>query len=302
MMPITEMEDERRLMADVAQRVAARRTAAFAAARLPLLEAELAGAVDGLGAELGVVQAALARAVGTEGRAGRRWRPLLTFAAAEACGAPPAAAAPAAAAVELTHTASLVLDDLPCMDDGESRRGNAATHRLVGPAGAILVAVGLLGRAAELLARSPRGAAELGAEWGHCIGLRGMSGGQAVDLAGWHGGPARRLLRAKTTALSALALSAGARVAGASPSSAAALAAYGRGLGWAYQLADDAADAAEDAAAGKRPGGRVPLRQGARLMRAAERTLRACGELDRAGVELLVAFGRTVVATPAVPA
>lgn len=273
------------------------RVAAFTAELLPAVEAELARAVAQMGAGLDAVEGAAARAVGTGGRGGRRWRPLLTLAAAEACGGRAAEAMGAAVAVELTHTASLVLDDLPCMDDGDLRRGLPTAHRSVGAAGAILVAVGLLGKAAELLGGG-RGGGPLAAEWGRCIGLRGMSGGQAVDVAGWRDAAGRRLLREKTTALSALAVIAGARAAGAGEATRAALERYGRGLGWAYQLADDAADLAEDAAAGKAPGGRRPLRQSRLLLHLAERALAEAPGVSGAGAALLADFGRAVVPHP----
>lgn len=297
MMPITEMRDELARIEALALRRAGERAADFAARMLPLLDDELMRAVDGLGAELGVLGDAVARAVGTGGAGGRRWRPLLTFAAARACGGDPADAAPAAAAVELTHTASLVLDDLPCMDDDETRRGVPATHRLVGPAGAILVSIGLLGRAAELLAASSRGAAGLCAEWGRCVGLRGMSGGQAADLAGWRTGACRRLLREKTTALSALAVTAGARAAGADDATRASLAAFGRALGWAYQLGDDADDAERDAAIGRASPSRAPRRQGERLLRLAQARLASTAGLDPEGAALLSAYARAIVPT-----
>jgi geranylgeranyl diphosphate synthase, type II len=197
----------------------------------------------------------------------------------------------------LTHAASLVLDDLPCMDDSSERRGGAATHREVGAAGAILVAVGLLGRAAELVASSRVGAAELGGAWGWTIGLLGMSGGQALDLAARRRmtGAKRRLHRQKTTALCALALEGCTRAAGGSADACAAVRAYALHLGWAYQLADDAADLSQDGAIGRPPGGRSPLRQSRRLMQRAEQRLRADGSIDPRGVELLIGLGRTVV-------
>ncbi|HEX8275739.1 MAG TPA: polyprenyl synthetase family protein [Longimicrobiaceae bacterium] len=295
MMPITEMQDELRTIEAVRRRRGAERVADFAARWLPPLEAELERATAGLGDELGGLQAAVDRAVGTRGAGGRRWRPLLVLAAAGACGADPAEAAGAAAAAELTHAASLALDDLPCMDDDATRRGLPSTHRLVGSAGAILVAVGLLGRSAELLAAAPRGAAGLCAEWGRCFGLRGMSGGQAADLAGLRRGAARRLLREKTTALSGFAPAAGARVAGADAEVRDSLAAFGRGVGWAYQLADDAEDARADAAAGRAAAGRAPLKQAARLLRLSEARLRRTPGLSSEGTELLASLARAVV-------
>lgn len=278
------------------------RLGGWVASRLPLLEAMLEGSVADLGSELPSVRAAVDAALGTRGRGGKRWRPLLTLAAAEACGADPGRVLGVAAAVELTHTASLVLDDLPCMDDAPLRRGLPTTHVLVGQGTAILVAMGLLGRAAELLARAPSGSARLVAAWGDCFGLRGMAGGQAVDLQSGTGpvlAATRRLYRRKTTALSSFALAAGGRAAGAPEEVVSALSRFGRDLGWAYQLMDDATDAAEDARLGKRPGGRRRARQGRLLHARAVRTVAGCRGLSRAGRELLADFADMVV--PAAP-
>jgi geranylgeranyl pyrophosphate synthase len=266
----------------------------------PRIDAAIDGAVAGLGQELGGMDRVIARAVGTEGMRGRRWRPLLGVAAAVAGGGRVDDALPLAVAVELTHTASLVLDDLPCMDDSPQRRGLTATHREVGTAGALLVCIGLLGRAAELVARSPHAAAELGSQWGRTIGLLGMSGGQAMDLAAVSPlkGAARRLHRQKTVALCVLAVEGAARASGRSPAACAALAGYATDLGWAYQLVDDAADLAQDKGAGRPPGGRSPLRQSERLLLRAERRLRHSGALGDAGVRLMAELGRWVAATP----
>lgn len=275
----------------------AERVTGWVASRLPLLEAMLEGAVADLGSELPGIRHAVDLAVGTRGRGGRRWRPLLTLAAAEACGVESTRVLGVAAAVELTHTASLVLDDLPGMDDASERRGLPSTHTLVGPGAAILVAMGLLGRASELLARAPAGTAGLLSAWGEAFGLRGMAGGQVVDLAGRGPlrGAARRLHRRKTTALSAFALAAGARAAGASDDALQALERYGRDLGWAYQLVDDAMDADEDARMGRVCSGRRPARQSRILTARAVRGLRGCRGITREGRELLVSFARVVV-------
>lgn len=273
----------------------------WVASRLPLLEAILEGAVADLGRELPEVRQAVDLAVGTRGRGGRRWRPLLTLAAAEACGMEAGRVLGVAAAVELTHTASLVLDDLPGMDNAPERRGLPATHALVGSGPAILVAMGLLGRAAELLARAPAGSVGLLSAWGDAFGLRGMSGGQAVDLAGRRvlKGAERRLHRRKTTALSAFALAAGARAAAAPDDALSALERYGRDLGWAYQLVDDATDADEDARIGRCCGGRKPLRQSRTLKSRAVRGLGECPSLNQEGRALLVSFAHVVVPDPA---
>jgi len=272
---------------------------AFAACHLPGIERGLERAFADLDPALGSLGSATRCAVGTEGVPGHRWRPLLTLAAAEAAGVEAATVLDVALAVELTHTASLVLDDLPCMDDCEVRRGMPATHRVVGTSGAILVALGLLGRAAELLAGAGRNGPALCRSWGRVVGLRGMSGGQAMDLAFRSAGPlkggARRLYREKTTALAAFALSAGARAGGAAPRLGSALERFGRDLGWAYQLADDAADRQQDQRGDRLVAPHTVLRHASRLLRRAERRLADTPGMDVRGVDLLCGFGRAIV-------
>lgn len=259
----------------------------------------LAGEVEAIGRALPPLHDAAARALGTHGHAaGRRWRPYLALESAEACGGSAAAALPIAVAVELTHAASLLLDDLPCMDDAATRRGELVAHRRLGSAGAILLAVGLLGRAAEQAGDAAHGGGEVAAAWGRTIGLAGMAGGQAVDLAATGRaaprGAARRLMRCKTTSLAALACEGGARAAGAPPALARAMARFGRDVGWAYQLADDACDAAEDSAAGRAACGRAPARQAARLLARAVRRLDGAGLPDRGADRLRLAADRIV--------
>lgn len=266
---------------------------------MPRLEARLGESMEPaelLGPAYGE---ALGRALGVRGRGGRRWRPLLTLATADALGLDPERAMGVAAAVELTHTASLVLDDLPCMDDSATRRGESATHRSVGVEGAILTAVACLGRAVEELGESPADAAALAREWGDTVGLAGMSGGQAMDLLGAvtgpHRGARRRLHRRKSTALSAFALVAGARTAGAGPRAREALRAVGRDLGWSYQLADDARDRRQDAERGLPPGGRRPAEQSRRLLDRADARIVGCPGLSGEGRRRLRVLVRAVV-------
>ncbi|TVP75763.1 MAG: hypothetical protein EA352_07335 [Gemmatimonadales bacterium] len=264
--------------------------ATFARVQLPRIEEALARSLPECAGLPAPLSQALRAAVGVGGVPGSRWRPLLTLATSRALGGDLERALPAAIAIEFTHTASLVLDDLPCMDDAPERRGRASTHACVGRGGAILLGVSLLARSAELLGRIPDEGGVLSAEWGAAFGLAGMAGGQAVDLTGAasRGGAARRLHRKKTTALSALAVRAGARTAHASPGVLEDLTAFGRDLGWAYQLADDAADLDEDGALGRDPGGRAPRRQSRRLLH------RALDRLDR--VEGLDGDGRRLLA------
>jgi geranylgeranyl pyrophosphate synthase len=273
---------------------------AFSLRVLPLLEAALGETRETIPAGLGPVPGAVARAVGLNGRAGRRWRPLLALAVAEAVGGRVEDAVDAAIAVELTHTASLVLDDLPCMDDSYLRRGEPATHALLGQAGAILVAIGLLARAGELLGRSGPEGGELARRWGETFGFVGMSGGQAVDLM--HGGACtgalRRLYRRKTTALVALAVDAGALVGRASESDRTELRGFGQDVGWAYQLVDDAVDRSEDEELGRKPGGRRPLRQARRLLDRSLHRLDALSTLAPGGAALLKGMAQDIVRVP----
>ncbi|TVP55730.1 MAG: hypothetical protein EA351_09700 [Gemmatimonadales bacterium] len=247
---------------------------------------------------------AAAAALGVKGNPGSRWRPLLTLAAARACGGDDSSALPVALAVELTHTASLILDDLPSMDDSSLRRSRAATHLEVGTGGAILLALSLLGRSAELLGSIPRSGGALAAEWGGAFGIAGMCGGQAVDLTGAFaaGGSPRRLHRKKTTGLSEFALKGAAIAVGAPQATESGLARFGRDLGWAYQLADDADDWAEDGQFGKGPAGRAPRRQSRRLLIRSLGTLRSTPGLDQEGRTLLEALAeRTAGVDPERP-
>jgi len=273
--------------------------AAFSAEVRPSIDAALAASVRDVPGPLGPVREAVAAALGVQLKAGRRWRPLLTLATTRAVGGDVDRAMDAAIAVELTHTASLVLDDLPCMDDSAERRGVPATHRLLGSSGAILVAIGLLGQAAERLGRSRDGAA-LAAGWGTVFGFDGMSGGQAVDIAmgGACRGSTRRLYRRKTTALAAFAVEAGARVAGAPDATREQLVKFGLDIGWAYQLVDDAHDLEEDLANGRAPGGRRPLRQGQRILRRGLGRLDELGGLAPGGAQLLGDVAREIVRVP----
>lgn len=259
----------------------------------PEVERALVAALAPVATGIPVLAAATGDAVGLHGTGGRRWRPLLTLAAAEACGGDPRDVLDLAAAVELTHTASLVLDDLPCMDDSPLRRSRPSTHMQVGTAAAILVAVGLLGRSAELLGRVPG----LAADWGRMVGLDGMAGGQAVDLtsgAARHAG-GRRLHRRKTTALAGFALEAGAMGAGAGAEAGRQMARFGEAIGWAYQVADDAADHSEDSAAGRLTRRDGAARHMTTLLRRAERALGAAPGLREDGRHLLQAMGRRLL-------
>jgi geranylgeranyl pyrophosphate synthase len=182
---------------------------------------------------------------------GKRLRPGLCFAACEAAGGAPAAALPAAAAVELVHTYSLVHDDLPCMDDDDVRRGRPTVHVAFGEATAVLAGDALLALAFEVLARA--GDAGAVATLAAAAGARQLVGGQQLDLALADDAPAdaaaiEAIHRQKSAALIAAAIGLGARLGGAAPALVAELESLGSDVGLAFQIADDLLDAEDDGA------------------------------------------------------
>lgn len=180
---------------------------------------------------------------------GKRLRPALAFAAAEAVGGQPERALPLAAAVELVHTYSLVHDDLPCMDDDDERRGRPTVHVAYGEATAVLAGDALLAAAFETLAQAPGDAARTVAalrELAHAAGAAQLVGGQADDL---DFDPARvdeawvdSVHRRKTAALFAAAACGGARLAGAGEPELERLRRFALATGVAFQIADDVLD------------------------------------------------------------
>lgn len=194
---------------------------------------------------------------------GKRVRPAVVLAAYEAVAADPddlAPALPAALAIELVHTYSLVHDDLPAMDDDDERRGQPTVHVRFGEAAAILVGDALVTEAFAVLADAPVPAdtrLELVRTLALASGRHGMVGGQAADVG--LAGPVEdlasleRLHTAKTGALLTASAVLGGLSAGAAPEALDALRAYGRAVGLAFQLADDLLDADEDRQEGGPP-------------------------------------------------
>jgi geranylgeranyl diphosphate synthase type II len=220
---------------------------------------------DGLRTWLGRVTAggpaALTEAMGYSLFApGKRLRPLLTALACEAAGGSFDRAVPAACAVEMVHTYSLVHDDLPAMDDDDLRRGRPTCHKQYGEALAILVGDALLTGAFQVLAEGypDRTAAVSIAELAAAAGAAGMVGGQVLDLGAEGkvpGAPGPRTAddlegvhRRKTGALFQAALrlglfaAQGERPAGPDPATGEALDRFGRAFGLAFQIADDLLD------------------------------------------------------------
>jgi geranylgeranyl diphosphate synthase, type II len=184
----------------------------------------------------------------------KRVRPVLTMLSAEVCGGTTHAALPAAVSLELVHTSSLILDDLPSMDDAPRRRGQAANHVEFGEAIAILAAFGLLNQAYLTIARSypPELAAALSRLVGDAVGCDGLVAGQAADLLATdrdiNFDLLERIHRGKTGALFNASAVAGAMTAQAGAEAIASLSAFARNLGLAFQIIDDLLDVEGDPA------------------------------------------------------
>jgi len=186
---------------------------------------------------------------------GKRLRPILCMAAAEAVGAPLKRALLPAVAVELLHTYTLIHDDLPCMDDDNVRRGKPTSHRVFGEANAILAGDALQALAFEILAGfpvpSPYPPNQLIHELAAAAGSKGVVGGQVEDLAS----ASRRqtlpmvefIHRHKTADLFRAALRMGGIAGGASKAQLDALTRYGVNIGLAFQITDDVIDAGPSA-------------------------------------------------------
>jgi len=194
---------------------------------------------------------------------GKRLRPLLVLAAADAVGVDAARFARFAAGVEMIHAYSLVHDDLPAMDDDDLRRGRPTNHIVFGEGMAILAGDGLLTQAILVLL-DPVVETELQTsivrEIVRAAGFEGMVGGQAADLLAQGRPPDESLLRSmharKTGALILAATRAGARLAGASADDVDACTRFAQAFGVAFQIADDLKDEiAPEAVSGKRRGG-----------------------------------------------
>ena len=181
---------------------------------------------------------------------GKRLRPILCFAAAEACGGKISDALPLASAIECIHTYSLVHDDLPSMDNDDFRRGRATCHKVFGEGIAILAGDGLLTIAFEIAARAKPtrrySMAQIIREIASAAGSRKLIAGQVADLEA-EGRPANRALvryihENKTAAMLTTSVRLGAMSADADAKKLSAITKFGRFLGLAFQVIDDILD------------------------------------------------------------
>lgn len=190
--------------------------------------------------------------------AGKRVRPVLTLICGEIFAAPPAPLVGAGAAVEMVHASSLILDDLPCMDDAAVRRGRPTNHRVFGESTALLAALGLLNMAFATLAalRSPdvsaARAGEAATVLAAAIGSSGLIAGQVVDLESGESVTDLETLEFihshKTGRLFIASAELGAILGRARPRERQAVARFAKNLGLAFQITDDLLDATADVA------------------------------------------------------
>jgi geranylgeranyl diphosphate synthase type II len=235
---------------------------------------------------------------------GKRLRPVLLMAAAEAAGGETEKVLPAACAVEAVHAYSLIHDDLPCMDDSDLRRGRPSCHRAFGEATALLAGDALQALAFEQLTGAEQVAACGPArvltavrELAQAAGWDGLVGGQTVDLASEGRSVDEATLGYihghKTGALWRAAVRMGATLAGSNEHALARLTAYAEAFGLVFQITDDILDAVGEAkdlgkpagADGARGKATYPARYGIAESRRRARHLagEALGQLDELG-------------------
>ena len=181
---------------------------------------------------------------------GKRLRPILCIAGAEAVGGDGVKVLPAACALELIHTYSLIHDDLPVMDDDDLRRGKPTNHKVFGEAIALLAGDGLLTEAFHVLAGMtlpagirPEALIRVIGMIARAAGYQGMVGGQVVDIQSEGRPPDKDTVRFihthKTSDLITVSTVSGALLSGADEPSIEALTDYGRRIGLAFQISDD---------------------------------------------------------------
>jgi geranylgeranyl diphosphate synthase, type II len=231
---------------------------------------------------------------------GKRIRPVLTMISAELAGGKPESVIEAAAAIEMIHTASLILDDLPCMDNASLRRGRAALHCQSDEATAVLAADALLMQAFSLLGvavakagLSSDSAGKLITSAADCVGVPGMIGGQYKDLhpQNTNFDSLEYVHSHKTGELFTLSATLGARLGGAENRSIDCLAAYAKNLGLAFQIVDDILDCRSSSAVLGKNVGADKDRVTFVTMFGEEHAFTVAGELIETAKNALIPFG-----------
>lgn len=234
---------------------------------------------------------------------GKRLRPLLALSAARLAGATHEQGILVGCAVEFLHSSSLILDDLPAMDDADLRRNRRALHLVYGEGLAVLAAVALLNQAYALLTRAANAEACVAAgagtteallgEAARTVGADGMIGGQVIDLELQSNCASERALASrdlKTVALMRLMMVAGALARGADDETVKTLGKFGECFGRVYQICDDLLDEpCESALSGKTSGQDARhLRPSAVSVLGMDASQRLAVALVREGASLLV--------------
>ena len=186
---------------------------------------------------------------------GKRLRPALVLATAEAAGGAIDDALPSACAIEMVHTYSLIHDDLPCMDDDDLRRGRPTSHKKFGEGMAVLAGDALSNTAFQMIAMHTSRrevVADLVLALAHGAGIQGMIGGQVLDVESEGEPPrlevVRRIHAMKTAALIETSIRLGAISAGLSGETLDRWGRFGDHIGQAFQIVDDILDEESDAA------------------------------------------------------
>lgn len=188
---------------------------------------------------------------------GKRLRPALVMEFCKVCGGEPDTALPAACAIEMTHTFSLIHDDLPCMDDDDLRRGKPSCHKAFGEAAAVLAGDALAIMPYQIIADagirnrlSPDASLKIIKLLSELSGFYGMTGGQIIDLENEGKKVPEAIIlemyRMKTGALLEFCCRAGCIAAGAGAAEQLAAGSFGRRLGVAFQITDDILDITAD--------------------------------------------------------
>ncbi|MEQ1841221.1 MAG: polyprenyl synthetase family protein [Verrucomicrobiales bacterium] len=235
---------------------------------------------------------------------GKRLRPILCLASAEACGGNYEAALAPAAAVECIHTYSLIHDDLPCMDDDDLRRGMPTSHVKFGEGVAVLAGDALLTIAFEILAQvkaTPR--YDIGkfiTELAVMSGSRHLIGGQVLDLEGegsdvtLNATQLKYIHESKTAALLTASIRLGGMTANATPAQLEALTIYGRSLGLAFQVIDDILDVTQTSEKLGKSAGKDEAKAKSTYpaLFGLEKSRKEAARLTRKALEALKPFGR----------
>lgn len=233
---------------------------------------------------------------------GKRLRPILCLAAAEACGGEVAKALPPACAVELMHTYSLVHDDLPAMDDDDLRRGRPTCHKVYGEGMAVLCGDALLTEAFIVLAKTEAakryGVRDYIADLAETGGSRKLIGGQVMDLEGEGKKLTKkdlvRIHESKTAALLTSSLRLGAMTANATPGKLEAITRFGHALGLAFQVIDDILDVTQSTEVlGKTAGKDLAVEKSTYpAVLGLEASRKEAAKLTKAAMEALEPFGK----------